>query len=203
MTATQWTVLVAVVAVLAMAAIAIVMARVTRRRHSALRGRFGSEYDREVQQFGSVSRAERELLAREMRVRKQRLHALAEEDRLRFSADWHDLQARFVDDPWSAVHGADELIKAVMQAQGYDVESFDQRVADLSVDHAEVVRHYRAANELVSAGREGRTDTEQLRRAMVYYRALFADLLEPHVPLEGAHIEPQPSTTGRFPTWRH
>jgi hypothetical protein len=200
MSTTQWTVLLGVISLLAVAALAFVLARYARRRHSALRGRFGSEYDLVAERLGSVSRAERELMAREMRVRKQRIQSLAEEDRLRFSADWHDLQARFVDDPWSAVHGADQLISAVMSAQGYDVESFDQRVADLSVDHSEVVRHYRAGHDLAVANREGRADTEQLRRAMIYYRALFADLLEPHPADDRAE---QSYASGRFPTQHH
>jgi hypothetical protein len=197
---TEWTVLLGVIALLAVAAIAFGMARYARRRHTALRGRFGTEYDLEVERHGSVSRAERELLAREIRMRKQRIHSLAEEDRLRFSADWHDLQARFVDDPWGAVHGADQLISSVMEAQGYEVESFDQRIADLSVDHSEVVRHYRAGHDLAVANREGRADTEQLRRAMIYYRALFSDLLEPHAPDDRAG---HAYSTGKFPAQHH
>jgi hypothetical protein len=184
----------AAVALVVIAMVAFVIARSARRRHVELRHRFGPEYEREVQQHGSVARAERELLTREKRVRKQRLHPLSEDDRMRFSADWHSVQSRFVDDPSGAVQAADELIQAVMRAKGYDIESFEQRVADLSVDHAGVVQHYRSAHDLAETNREGRADTEDLRRAVVYYRALFADLLqepahdggfdEPRVPAE-------------------
>jgi hypothetical protein len=188
LTETQWIVVVGVVAVVAMAAIAFFMARSMRRRHAALRSRFGPEYEREVEQHGSVARAERELLAREKRIRKQQLHPLSASDRVRYTASWHTVQARFVEDPSGAVQAADELIQAVMTSQGYDIESFDQRVADLSVDHAHVVQHYRAAHDLAETNRQGRADTEELRQAMVHYRALFADLLEQQPGEDGAFV---------------
>jgi hypothetical protein len=193
---TQWIALLGVMLMtLAIASIVILSARSARRRRAELRQRFGPEYEHEVEQRGSVSRAERELLAREKRLRKQHLHPLSEDDRARFSDDWHNVQASFVDHPSGAVQAADELIKAVMLAQGYDdVESFDQRVADLSVDHAGVVRHYRSAHELAAANREGRSDTEELRRAMVYYRSLFADLLAQPVR-EDVRVVPPPIPT--------
>jgi hypothetical protein len=174
----EWIVLIAVLALVAIAAFAMFAARKAGRRHELLKRRFGPEYDRAVEERGSVGRAERELLAREKRVRKQRLTPLAEADRARFSEQWRDVQARFVDDPSFAVQDADELIIAVMRAQGYDLASFEQRVADLSVDHADMVDHYRAAHDLAEANREGRADTEALRQAFVHYRALFSDLLE-------------------------
>jgi hypothetical protein len=186
LTETQWIVVLGVVALVTMAAIAFLLARSTRRRHAGLRSRFGPEYEREVEQHGSVSRAERELLSREKRIRKQHLHPLSESDRARSAASWRTVQARFVDDPSGAVQAADELIQSVMTGQGYDNESFDQRVADLSVDHAHVVQHYRAAHDLAETNRQGRADTEQLRQAMVHYRALFADLLEQQPDGDGA-----------------
>jgi len=116
-------------------------------------------------------------------VHHLRLRSLPEADRVQFSADWRNVQTRFVDDPSGAVHAADDLIKDVMRACGYSVDRFDQRVADLSVEHANVVQHYRSARELADANREGRTNTEELRQAFVHYRALFADLLEqPELP---------------------
>lgn len=189
LTDTQWFVALGVISLVAVAAIAFFMARSTRRRHLKLRDRFGPEYDREIEQHGSVSRAERELLAREKRMSEQRLHPLSESDRARYSAAWRNVQARFVDEPSAAVQSADELIKAVMIAQGYDIESFDQRVADLSVDHGHVVQHYRAANDLAETNRQGRADTEELRQAMVHYRALFADLLEQQPGGNGHDVE--------------
>ena len=164
---------------LAVAAIAaVVVARAARKRRAELRQRFGAEYDREVEERGSVAKAERALLAREKRVSKQHLQPLPEAERIRFGQDWRNVQTEFVDNPSLAVQSADNLIKTVMLARGYEIERFDQRVEDLSVEHAAVVQHYRAAHELAAANREGRANTEELRQALVHYRALFADLLE-------------------------
>src|SRR5258708_3867134 len=126
-----------------------------RRRREALVQRFGSEYDRALEERGSKSRAERELAARAKRVQRFRLHELSEAERAGFNATWTNVQARFVDQPSKAVREANELIKDVMSARGYPVEDFEQRVADLSVDHANVVQHYRAARALVQANPEG------------------------------------------------
>jgi hypothetical protein len=178
LTSTQLLVLIVVLALVAVALIALVKARSSRQRHTGLKNRFGPEYDRALEEHGSVSKAERELLARKKRVDHLQLHPLADADRDRFSADWRSVQTRFVDDPSGAVQAADELIKAVMLARGYSNERFDQRVADLSVEHANVVEHYRAARTLAEANREGKANTEELRQAFVHYRALFSDLLE-------------------------
>lgn len=184
LTTTQWTILAAVLAVLAVVAIALISARTSRRRHAVLKDRFGPEYDRAIEEHGNVARAERELAAREKRVRHQKLHPLQESDRDRFSNDWSEVQARFVDDPSGAVQAADELIKKVMLARGYQADKeFDERVADLSVEHANVVQHYRSARVLADANREGRANTEELRQAFVHYRELFTDLLAQTQPV--------------------
>lgn len=149
----------------------------SRRRHEQLKRRFGPEYERAIVEYGSLARAERELLARERRVRHLRLRNLSPSERAQLSARWEGVQARFVDDPSGAVQAAQELIKKVMVARGYKIEDFEQRVADLSVEHAKVVQHYRAARVLASANQEGRANTEELRQAFVHYRVLFADLL--------------------------
>jgi hypothetical protein len=188
---TEWIIVIALLALVAVAAIALFNARSSRRRHAELKHRFGPEYDRALDEHGSVARAERELIAREKRVDHLRLRALPEAERVQFSADWRNVQARFVDDPSGALKEADELIKSVMLARGYSVDHFEQRVADLSVEHANVVQHYRAARVLADANREGRANTEELRQAFVHYRALFADLLEqsqsPEAQLQEAH----------------
>ena len=176
---TEISLLAAAAAVLVMAVIVVFMVRATRRRSAELRTRFGPEYERQLEERGSVRRAEHELLAREKRMGKRELRPLSDDEQSRFYGEWQNVQARFVDDPSAAVQAADALIMAVMTAQGYDVESFDQRVADLSVDHAGVVQHYRAAHDLAEARRAGPADTEALRQAMVHHRALFADLLTP------------------------
>ena len=178
LTSTEWTYVLIGAGVLVIALLALGAARAPRARRAELKGRFGPEYDRAIEQYGSVARAERELLAREKRVQHFRLRRLSDADRTRFAEEWRAAQSRFVDDPSSAVNVADELIGRVMAARGYEVDEFEQRVADLSVGHANVVQHYRAARVLADANREGRANTEELRQAFVHYRALFSDLLD-------------------------
>ena len=165
--------------IIAVVAVALVLmaSRNSRRRRAELRQRFGPEYDRAVEEYGSPARAERALASRAKRVQKLHVHELGDAERVQFTAAWQNVQARFVDEPQSAVHQADELIKQVMRARGYPIEDFEQRVDDLSVDHADVVQHYRAARALTDASRGGRSNTEELRQAFVHYRALFAELL--------------------------
>jgi hypothetical protein len=144
--------------------------------------RFGPEYDRAVEELGSPSRADLELAQRARRVDHFRFKELGAADRARFSAAWDRVQLQFVDDPAVAVTSANELINEVMRARGYPAQHYEQRVADLSVEHPNVVQHYRAAHELSRSVHNGTVDTEQLRQAVVHYRMLFADLLQ-----EGVH----------------
>lgn len=179
-TTNDWIALIAGVALAVAALVALGVLFAARRRHAELRRRFGPEYDRLVEEHGSVRKAERELHAREKRVHEMKLRPLSEAERIRFAADWRNVEAQFVDDPVAAVRAASDLIKTVMLAQGYEIERFDQRLTDLSVEHPAVVQHYRAAHELIAhAQHEGMADTEELRQALVHYRALSADLLEP------------------------
>ena len=180
---TAWLVvgLIAAVLVIMFAAVAI---RRTRARRAELMNRFGPEYDRAVDQFGSPAKADRELAARARRVAHMHFHDLTDADRVRFGSAWSRIQAQFVDDPAAAVAGANELIKEVMVARGYPADGFEQRAADFSVDHPEVVQHYRAARALSAPARGGKVNTEELRQAVVHYRVLFADLLQ--VPSEGS-----------------
>jgi hypothetical protein len=170
-----------VLALLAVAAVivgAVASRRRARERSVELQQRFGPEYDRAVQELGSPARAERELAARARRVEHIKFRELSGVDRARFASAWSLLQAQFVDDPAAAVAGANELIKEVMLARGYPSDDFEHRVADLSVDHAGVIQHYRAARALSESSRKGQVNTEELRQAVVHYRALFADLLQ-------------------------
>jgi glycine/D-amino acid oxidase-like deaminating enzyme len=193
-TSTPMLTIVVLLAIVAVALIAVFAARSARkRRHDDLRHRFGPEYDHAVEAHqGNVPAAERELIARQKRISQRKLRTLSESDRAQFAADWRNVQARFVDDPPGAMQAADELIHAVMLARGYPNVRFDQRVADLSVEHGSVIEHYRAAHALAEANREGRADTEELRQAVVHYRALFADLLgqspTPERKLQEAHV---------------
>jgi len=177
---------IAAVAIIVIAALAA--RRRSRQRSAQLRDQFGPEYDRAVAEMGSTKRAEQELAARERRVQEFHFHELNPADRARFSARWTQIQAQFVDDPAVAVSAANELINEVMRARGYPAEHFEQRVADLSVDHPAVVQHYRAARALSDSAHSGQVNTEDLRQAVVHYRVLFADLLgEPALDQRGLH----------------
>jgi hypothetical protein len=147
-----------------------------RARRAQLQQRFGPEYDIAVDELGP-GRAEHELEERTRRVAHFRFNELSATDRARFATKWHDIQANFVDDPAVTVTTANELINEVMRARGYPTLSFEQRLADLSVEHPTVVQHYRAAHELSRSVFNGTVDTEQLRQALVHYRMLFTDLL--------------------------
>ena len=167
-------ILIAVLAILVIGAVIAFM--YVRRRSEHLRERFGPEYDRTVGD-GRFS-GERELAARERRVERLDIRPLDPEQRDEFARRWRDIQAQFVDAPGEAVQEAGTLVHEVMGERGYPVEDFEQREADLSVHHGEVLEHYRAAHGITVAYREGHAGTEDLRQAMVHYRSLFEELLE-------------------------
>jgi len=171
----------AIVIIIAVIAIAFaVWMYVDKRRTQRLRTQFGSEYDRMVEASGR-KQAETELESRSKRVQKFRIRSLSTEEQKRFAESWRREQAHFVDDPRAAVENADHLVGEVMRTRGYPVGEFERRAADLSVDHPRVVENYRSAHEIALRDSRGEASTEDLRRAMVHYRALFEDLLEEHV----------------------
>jgi len=178
MTNTTWLIVAAVVVIAALA-IAWAVAQRQRRRHLLLRERFGPEYDRTVQAVGTTGRAEATLEERAARVDKYRIRELGADELRRFADEWRAVQAKFVDSPESAVTEADRLVTSVMLARGYPMTDWDRRVEDLTVDHANVVEHYRAAREIVNRHERHAASTEDLRQALVHYRELFADLLGP------------------------
>jgi hypothetical protein len=168
------------IAVAIVAVLAIMLAQaLTRRRTSRLQERFGPEYNRTVSSADSRREAEAELQAREERRDRLDIRPLAQTARARYVEMWRVTQAQFVDDPRSAVAGADSLIQSVMSDRGYPVEDFDQRAADVSVDHPRVVENYREGHRLARASADGDESTENLRQAMKHYRALFDELVEP------------------------
>ena len=148
-----------------------------QRRTSELRSRFGPEYNRLARAEGDAARAEGLLREREKRVSKLDIKPLTTQQRNEFADEWERVQAQFVDDPAAAVVHADALVQLVMNVRGYPVVDFEQRVADVSVDHPAVAQNYRLAHDI--AARNDREDVgmEKLRQAMLHYRALFADLL--------------------------
>jgi hypothetical protein len=150
----------------------------SRRRSEHLRTRFGPEYERTVRESGDKRLAERDLERREKRVQQLHLHPLSPRHRDEYMDAWRKDQARFVDDPRGAVEDADRLVQEVMQRRGYPAAEFDRRVEDISVGHPHLVQSYRAAWEVAQKNRRGEATTEELRKALVYYRALFEELLE-------------------------
>jgi len=184
------------VVVVAIVVIAIALGVALRRRRTdQLRGRFGPEYDRTVHEAGNVRKAEDTLEARAKRVAGFHIQPLAPDDAQRFADGWRAIQQRFVDDPKGAVTEADRLVGEVMQTRGYPLGDFDQRAADISVDHPRVVTNYRAARDIALRHAKGQATTEDLRQAMIHYRELFQDLLETAPPAV-------PHTPGHRPTER-
>ena len=169
---------VALIAVVVVAIVVIAIVAVSRkRRHEHLRSQFGPEYDRAVMEHGT--KADTVLADREKRVNSFTLRHLSDADRQTYTAEWEGVQRRFVDDPAMAVNEADSLVNRVMTARGYPMGDFDQRAADISVSHPIVVQNYRSARDIALRHSRGQASTEDLRQAMVHYRTLFADLLEP------------------------
>jgi len=180
---------VVVIAGIAVAVIAFMASR--KRRSKQLRERFGPEYDRVVRQEGDPRKAEGVLEFRQKRREKFHIRPLTAADRSSFAVRWNEVQARFVDDPRGAVTVADSLVTDVMQLRGYPIGEFEQRTADLSVDYPLIVDNYRAAHDIALRHSSGKASTEDLRQAMVHYRALFQELLdesktEPKIERKGA-----------------
>jgi hypothetical protein len=151
-----------------------------RRRTATLSSRFGPEYDRTVAEMGKKSKAEAELTARAKRREALQIRPLPPQERERYHDVWRTTQARFVDSPAAAVAEADQLVAEVMRLRGYPMTDFDQRAADISVDYPQLVQNYREAHRLALASQAGKASTEDLRQAMVHYRALFEELLMTH-----------------------
>jgi hypothetical protein len=167
-----------IVAVAAIVVLAIAWAALRTRRSRSLKERFGSEYDRVAADAPTRRDAEAELRERAERRDELDIRPLDPAAAERYRAQWTDVQARFVDDPPGAVQEADTLIQSVMRDRGYPVEEFDRRAADLSVDHPDVVENYRAAHGIAVAHSRGNAGTDELRKAIQHYRALFGELLE-------------------------
>lgn len=153
-----------------------------KRRSQRLRERFGPEYDRVVSKEGDVRKGERVLEFRQEHREKLKIRELTANDKSSYLQRWREVQNRFVDDPRGAVTVADSLVTDVMQARGYPIGDFDQRAADISVDHPVVVENYRAAHDIALRHSRGQASTEDLRKAMVHYRTLFEELLGEHEP---------------------
>jgi LPXTG-motif cell wall-anchored protein len=176
MTNTQWILIAGAVAA---ALIALAVWFLHRKKQSKrLQDRFGPEYGRTVVDLGSKRKAESELQARERRIEGLDIAPLVPAEAARFTEAWNALQGRFVDNPQGVVVQADQLVRELMLKRGYPMGDFEHRAADISVDHPAVVNNYRAAQAIAVRGERGQANTEELRKAVVHYRALFDELLE-------------------------
>jgi hypothetical protein len=169
------TVLAVVIAVIIIAVVLFLAMR--KQRTARLRSRFGPEYERTIDDVGDRRRAEHELRERQKRVSRFEIRPLSVSERDHFISAWHVIQAEFVDQPRQALAKADDLLTDVMRARGYPMEDFEQRSADLSVDHPSVVQHYRAGREIAVLQHRGEASTEDMRQAMIHFRALFDELV--------------------------
>lgn len=169
--------------------IAVIFAVVRHRERKGtqeLRARFGPEYDVALKEYGSRRKAEAALTERLNRVRGLKVRALTETDRSRFLAEWESVQSRFIDHPRGAVTEADEMINSLLHTCGYTTGSFDQRAADISVDHPRLVEPYRRANAIVVRAGKNEATTEELRSAMILYRAILEEFLQISAPISRA-----------------
>ena len=178
----QWVLIIAL-AVIVPAAI-IIWLYLRNQRSKQLREGFGPEYEHAVEEHGDRRKAEAELAERRKRIQKLHIRPLTREEYERYADAWRATQTRFVDSPKDAINEADRLITEVMAARGYPMSDFEQRAADVSVDHPNVVANYRSAHRIHEASARGEASTEQLRQAMVHYRALFDELLEAPEPAD-------------------
>lgn len=169
-----WIVIVAVL----VAGLLAAFAAGQRRRRTRLREGFGPEYDRTVEETGSRREAESELEERQKRREQLDIRLLSPAARDRYMDQWRDTQVRFVDDPGAAVGEADRLVQEVMRERGYPTDDFEQRAADISVDHPGLVENYRKAHSIAESHENGEAETEDLRQSLVHYRSLFEKLLE-------------------------
>jgi hypothetical protein len=169
----QQLLLVSIIVIIVAAALVLLRRRKTQR----LNTRFGTEYSRVVDETGSRRKGEAGLEAREKRLDAIAIRPLSAADRDRYTASWRAVQAEFVDDPKYSVSHADHLLGELMSVRGYPVADFEQRAADLSVDHPLIVENYRSVHEIAVRHEQGQATTEELRRAMILYRSLFDELI--------------------------
>ena len=168
----------AVAVILIIAVLALLFVRKRRSTTAELRKKFGPEYELAVREHGSIRKAEAKLADRQERVEKLNIRDLDPMERERFSKQWESIQSRFIDSPKGAVAEAEDLVSSLMKTRGYPVSDFDQRTADISVDHSRVVENYRSAHEIALRVGKDQATTEELRTAMIHYRSLFEELAQ-------------------------
>lgn len=180
-------IVVVVVLVIALGVAGVLLSR--RRRSERLQERYGPEYDRTLAETGDPREAESRLVEREKRHRSLDVRDLRPEERDRFGASWAEIQRGFVDDPVQSLRRADGLVVEIMRTRGYPVDDFERRAEDISVEHPQVVAHYREARAVRDATEHGAVDTEQQRHAVTSYRSLVEALLGHDVRQDATQID--------------
>jgi len=176
--------------IIALVVVAVILTWAYRRRRTArLQGQFGPEYDRLLAEYRSRRRTEVELEARLRRVKALHIHPLDPKKRMQLADAWQATQTGFADDPRGSVTAAERLVEEALEARGYSAHDFDQCLADISVYHAHVAGDYRLARDLSSQAGQGRATTEDLRQAMIHYRALLEDVLGERLSKQEGHHE--------------
>ena len=178
----------AVVVILIIAGLAWLYARKRSSATAEMRQRFGPEYERAVIEHGSERKAEAKLADREKRVEKLKIRALDPIEHERLLKKWESVQSRFVDSPKGAVAEADDLVSSLMKTRGYPVSDFEQRAADISIDHPRVVENYRSAHEIALRVGKAEATTEDLRTAMIHYRVMFEELAQVPTTVAGKEV---------------
>jgi hypothetical protein len=183
MDTTYMVIIVVLVLIVIGAILAPILAR--RKRSEKLHDHFGTEYDRTVLSTGDEKKAQSELEERQKHIKSLDTHPLSVSEREGYQADWDTVQSKFIDEPGQAVVKADRLIIEVLQKRGYPLSDFEQRAADISVIHPDLVSNYRVAQEISIKNGQKLANTEELRQAMIYYRSLFMALLGTEAVVEG------------------
>ncbi len=171
-------IIIAVVLILVIMGVILGVGFARRNRSQGFKDKFGTEYDRTVKSAGDEKKAQKELNERKKHVDTLDIRPLSSSERERYQAEWTAIQAKFVDEPGQATVEADHLIMDVMKVRAYPVSDFEQRAADISVNYPALVSNYRAAREIALKNEQHSANTEELRQAMIHYRALFDDLLK-------------------------
>lgn len=191
-------ILIIVVVVLLVAGLAIGIPFARRKRSEGLEEKFGPEYERSVSEAGDRKAAEADLRERQRRHSTLEIRDLRPEEQDRFQQSWTSVQRGFVDVPMQALQDAEGLVIEIMRVRGYPVDDFDRRAEDISVEHPDVVRHYREARAVRDASSDGAVDTEQQRRALTSYRSLIEALLRSRTAGQGVGpVTNAPGTNGR------
>jgi hypothetical protein len=170
----EWIVIAVAIGAALLLALAFVRIR-TRRSH--LKERFGPEYQRAVADQG-IGAAESHLSEIESQRADLSLRELPGVTRDRYLEEWRQAEVRFVSDPRDATRAAERLVIRALHERGYPEEEDDQKLVSLvSADHPDIADRYRHGHAMLESV-DGAPSTENLRKAMLDFRAVLEDVLQ-------------------------